>query len=191
MAPNSFEPNAPLVRTAVHPLFNAVCAGRWGDKSGGRPFSPRDPDLLHYLGEQKFKPPEVVEDYVGFTPRKVTGGEYTDASLVWGEPCDGKRHFDCVGFLNWIISNARSSSFVWEIRDYRTKYKSQGFDLVAESFNPQAHKLEPGDIPCLGNEHIGFVVSPTEMIEAMDARHGVVSSLLPGRIVSWTVVRPR
>lgn len=192
MAPDSFDQHAPIVRTAIHPLFNAYCAGRWGTKSGGRPFDPRDTDLINYLEQQKFKPPERVQDYFGFTPRKVSGGQYTDIALVWGEPCNGKRHFDCVGFLNWILSNAFGSAFVWNISDYRTRYASQNqhFDLVAERFNPQSHKLLPGDIAVSGTEHIGFVVSPNELVEAMDARHGVVLSALPARIVGWLVLRP-
>ena len=112
MAPDSFDPRAPIVRTAFHPVFDASCAGRWGAKPGGRPFNPRDTDLIGYLEQQKFKPPESVQDYFGFTPRRVSGGHYTDTALVWGEPCDGKRHFDCVGFLNWISrtpSGRRSS----------------------------------------------------------------------------------
>ncbi|HEX2798825.1 MAG TPA: hypothetical protein VHQ44_04055 [Thermoanaerobaculia bacterium] len=111
---------------------------------------------------------------------------------MWGEPCNGKRHFDCVGFLNWILSNAFGSAFVWNISDYRTRYASQNqhFDLVAERFNPQSHKLLPGDIAVSGTEHIGFVVSPNELVEAMDARHGVVLSALPARIVGWLVLRP-
>jgi len=192
MAPDSFDQRAPIVRTAIHPQFHAYCAGRWGTKSGGRPFDPRDTDLINYLEQQKFKPPERVQDYFGFTPPKVSGGQYTDIALVWGEPCNGKRHFDCVGFLNWILSNAFGSAFVWNISDYRTKYASQNqhFDLVAERFNPQSHKLLPGDIAVSGTEHIGFVVSPNELVEAMDARHGVVLSALPARIVGWLVLRP-
>lgn len=190
MAPDSFDPNAPIVRTAIHPLFNAYCAGRWGAKPGGRAFGPRDTDLLSYLEKQKFKPPETVQDYFGFTPRKVSGGQYTDTALVWGEPCNGKRHFDCVGFLNWILSNAFSRAFVWDISDYRTKYASQGLDLIADRFNPQSQKLLPGDIAVSGTEHIGFVLSPNELVEAMDARDGVVLSALPGRISGWLVLRP-
>lgn len=190
MAPDSFDPQAPAVRTAFHPLFRATCAGRWGNKSGGRPFMPRDADLIGYLEQQKFKPPERVQDYFGFTPRKVSGGNYTDQALVWGEPCDGKRHFDCVGFLNWIMSNARNSAFVWDIIDYRLKYASQDFALITDNFRPSANALRPGDVACNGDEHIGFVLSATELVEAMDARNGVVLSRLPSRITGWTVVRP-
>ena len=179
MAPDSFDPRAPIVRTAFHPVFDASCAGRWGAKPGGRPFNPRDTDLIGYLEQQKFKPPESVQDYFGFTPRRVSGGHYTDTALVWGEPCDGKRHFDCVGFLNWILSNALGSAFVWDISDYREKYASRSFEVVAEHFNAQSHGLLPGDIAVSGTEHIGFVVSPHELVEAMDARHGVVSPFCP------------
>ena len=63
--------------------------------------------------------------------------------------------------------------------------------MVAEHFNAQSHRLLPGDIAVSGTEHIGFVVSPHELVEAMDARHGVVLSALPSRIFGWLVLRRR
>lgn len=193
IAPNDFSPDKPCICTAEHPAFGARCAGRWGRLSGGPidTSGAKRQEYLKYLEDQRSMPPERVgSGNGGLTPRRVVGGQYTDAPLVWGERCDQSRHFDCVGLINWLISIARGTSLVWEISHYPVRCGQIGYRLVTSSFDPGQHPLGAGDIACLGNEHIGIVVGQGEMVESMDARNGVVLSRVPDRIKGWSLISP-
>ncbi len=86
-----------------------VCAGRYKKIHGGRPAYPTDWDLQNYLEELKQDyslPWKPFCNY--FTPRVIQGSNIEPKTeigrLVWGEDCRGKRHFDCISFVNFVLT---------------------------------------------------------------------------------------
>ncbi|HKT07056.1 MAG TPA: hypothetical protein VJR24_04090 [Gemmatimonadaceae bacterium] len=98
-----------------------VCAGRCFDAAP----SPAAAIIAHPETDPKLK--EFVEKYhkthpsqytypEPLTPRVIVGSgdgepmDYTTGTprhlagtLVWGESCNGKQHFDCGGFIRWVV----------------------------------------------------------------------------------------
>ena len=91
---------------------------------------------------------------------------------VWGENCDGSRHFDCVGFVNWCYWRAVGRAVQGSITQWRSTAFTTRIEFTA---------LEPGDILCAshaggdGNtsEHIGLYVGNGRVIHARSYRIGV------------------
>lgn len=42
-------------------------------------------------------------DYTKSTPQTKASHGHLDQTLVWGEACNGKPHFDCGGFVRWVV----------------------------------------------------------------------------------------
>jgi hypothetical protein len=81
-----------------------VCAGRYLKVGGGREASPSDDDLKKYLSSLAGKDPKSWPNFVDrFTPRRVYG-QREGGKLVWGEDCTGVRHFDCITYVNYCMS---------------------------------------------------------------------------------------
>lgn len=114
---------------------------------------------------------------------------------VLGECCIGKRHFDCIGFVNWCfwkaISSPRAPGFTGI-----PLWKSQLTEPIDRFAVPLL--LLPGDIlfsstsaeeSSTGLTHIGIVVSSTEVAHAAGHHLGVqitpinASGVLGGGIV--------
>lgn len=88
-----------------------VCAGNFTqfttETAGGYTYSS-DATLTNYLDELR-KLPSKLHWYPyksRFTPRVVKGKNIgaDDKRLVWGEDCRYVRHFDCIGFVNFVLS---------------------------------------------------------------------------------------
>ena len=78
-----------------------VCGGR--STKVGRSASPADSTLARYLGAQDPKNPGKCYTAAGLTPRRARKGADHPGSLVWGECCDGWRHFDCIGLVDFSL----------------------------------------------------------------------------------------
>jgi len=59
--------------------------------------------LRKYLSEQDLNHPGKCYSKAGLTPRRVVEGLGKNGTLVWGESCDGWRHFDCLGLVDFSI----------------------------------------------------------------------------------------
>jgi cell wall-associated NlpC family hydrolase len=100
-------------------------------------------------------------------PNSGLNNNSTHHSTVWGESCVDTRHFDCIGFVNWCLTQALGQNIQYGIGNFVAK-------SVGQSIPPANAAV--GDIVTIGAEHIGFVSENNTVIEAMDATHGVVES---------------
>ncbi len=146
-----------------------VCAGRFAKPGfGGRYASTTDRDYIDYLEGLKRIPQAAWQPfYLVYSPRKVQGGNVSNNGLiVWGEDCRNKRHFDCIGFINYVLS-------------YTTTVKNAGFSIkqfrdgqtMTQEIKPMNAARVPGDIVVRGYDHIGFLTEKggeTYVIQAQD-----------------------
>lgn len=98
-----------IERLNVHAARNnlGVCRGRW-EKVGGKQFVKgeydRDVVLPQYLESLRssYMAPEYWRSFQdsGRFPRRDAG------YIFLGEDCRGKRHFDCEGFVAWVLVKA-------------------------------------------------------------------------------------
>lgn len=108
-------------------------------------------------------------------PNSSVSNNSTHHSTIWGESCVGTRHFDCIGFINWCLS---------EVLNKRIQYGIGNF--IAKSVGSQVpvSKAQPCDIVTIGGEHIGWVSENNTVIEAKDVISGVVEG--PMSTGRWT-----
>jgi hypothetical protein len=98
----------------------------------------------------------------------TAGGHH---SAVWGESCIGVRHFDCIGLVNYCMSDVLGRVWHYGIENFTRPAtgKASGF-LEVKGIGA----AEPCDIVTVGSEHIGIVSERRTVIEAMDGGHGVL-----------------
>jgi hypothetical protein len=106
-------PNDPAANTADHgrqvPIMNTaftniqgtihICGGRFRRTSGPRAdyANPASRDA------------SIREVLLWPRPDNTAGS----SRMIWGENCEGVRHFDCVGFVNWCYWKALGSNNVF------------------------------------------------------------------------------
>lgn len=102
-------------------------------------------------------------------------------STTWGECCIGRRHFDCIGFVNYCFSKVLNRVWHYGIDNFtKPEYaKSSGFLPVTP-----ISSAKPGDILTNLSVHIGIVTEKGTTIEAKDPAHGVIE--LPVSKGPWT-----
>lgn len=98
-------------------------------------------------------------------PNSSLSNNSTTNSTLWGESCVGSRHFDCIGFINWCLSETLGKPIQYGIPNFLAK--SVGTPI------PVA-KAEMCDIVTIGAQHIGWVAENKTVIEAKDVVSGVV-----------------
>lgn len=96
-------------------------------------------------------------------------------STVWGESCVDVRHFDCIGFVNWCLSEVLRQHIQFGIGNF----VSRSVGAVVALRDAQL-----ADIVTIGADHIGFVSENRTVIEARDPANGVVES--PYSPARWT-----
>ena len=84
---------------------------------------------------------------------------------IWGESCLNKRHFDCIGFVNWCLSEALQKCVHYGIGNYTSGSIGTAIPLRTAA---------PGDIVTIEADHIGIVSQVGTAIDAMDSSHGVL-----------------
>jgi cell wall-associated NlpC family hydrolase len=99
-----------------------------------------------------------------------------DSNLVgWGESCDGVRHFDCIGFINWCLSE--------EVRPFHHSIQ-QVIDMTKEIAKGRAPvgeaDIRAGDILTVGAHHLGFASGDGTAVHASSTHRGVVEDSLIG-----------
>ncbi len=151
-----------------------VCAGRCsmphGPDSGNRDGSPLPNALLHPTMFSWWRPKNLP----------------AESQAVPGECCINVRHFDCLGFVCWCFWKALGPQFpsnlthanVNQWRDWTEPISRTGGGLMA------------GDLLFDGSQHIGVVISPTEVAHAAGHRWGVqrtsaTGPIYPRGIASW------
>lgn len=83
-----------------------VCAGRYLKAAGGSTVEAGDRELKDYLGSLAGNPASWPNFKGKLTPRRSYGpGE--SGTLVWGEDCTGIRHFDCITYVNYCLSQVQ------------------------------------------------------------------------------------
>jgi cell wall-associated NlpC family hydrolase len=168
---SSLDPAKPSVFAATCDWAgHFVCAGIYRKIPGGRgDVNPQDRDLKDYLSllgnlkrENLWYP-----FYSRFTPRVVRGSNVdSDGRIVWGEDCREVRHFDCVGFVNFVLSQTTIPNWAYDIPQY---------GMGAGGTTPVAagEAAADGDILVRGNQHIGLLCADGKVIQAEDHATGV------------------
>jgi hypothetical protein len=85
-----------------------VCGGRYTALDGGLLVSEKDQILTDYLAQQDPKDPGSCFTKAGLTPRRLAGSrdKKNSGRIVWGQNCDGWRHFDCIGLVVFALQDA-------------------------------------------------------------------------------------
>jgi cell wall-associated NlpC family hydrolase len=145
-----------------------ICSGRCS-----RPQLPAlgDPDNAAHLG--------APQDYCWARPRNLP--DLTEE--VRGECCIGKRHFDCVGFVSWCFWKALGNAFPANLATADVgQWKAYWRTTV-----PRTGPFQVGDLLFdRGEDHIGVVISPTEVAHSAGYRWGVRCALISDNIYGNT-----
>jgi hypothetical protein len=175
-----------------------ICGGRWdganGGIQGGRAANATDSDLITYLTELNKKPQETWKPYFEFFSPRMVEGYTVRSQLVWGEDCRDKQHFDCIGFVNYCVEKALSST-----RSITYSIPQWASDISGTTAVPLGDPSYPADILIIapgGNfKHIGFLVGDGNaasgdlgnVVQAEQTSTGIVTR--PYIQSSWTYRR--
>jgi hypothetical protein len=140
--PQRFKPSSPMLQTAG---ITSICKGRFKTAGGRVIRSRKDKEALkQYLLEQEtiFVLGGSVFDMQPFERTKGTDGRLhalfprkVGEEIILGERCIGHRHFDCIGFVNFCVSQVLNPKWNRSFLQYK-----RDFDPIALS------DLQPGDI---------------------------------------------
>ena len=204
----SLDPMSPSLNAADCAVSGYyVCAGRFLKAPGGRMVPPTDDDLFDYLTCFRREGWNVYQlgyaddrrsYFLNLTPRKIIG-ENIDSKyqgkIVWGEDCRWKRHFDCIGFINYVFNKTTKNPYkpteVWSANI------QQWFDSTQEVkfTDPPV----PGDILFRGDidkktsamvwHHIALLGEDGYVVQAEQAVMGVHNDEPYGNGAAWTARR--
>jgi cell wall-associated NlpC family hydrolase len=171
IAPASTDPNTPAIFAAQCKRSGFyVCAGRFEKIYGGRYATSIDPDLQGYLTDLKNLYPSIWEPFhLIYSPRVMHGANIgvNDGRIAWGEDCRGKRHFDCVSFVNYVLSATTKTSWGFDILQYAAE-PAKFVTSIAVTEAPVA-----GDIILKGHGHIALLCADNHVIQAEQHDTGV------------------
>lgn len=109
------------------PAFN-TCAGALGREWPAKPAGdiPKDHHYLVKLRELLAQGvhPESLPDLGGYHPRQhllISGTNKETRGLYWGDYCDQTRHFDCIGFVWYCLSNTIGRHFEYSFSQIANK----------------------------------------------------------------------
>lgn len=182
MAPNVYAPT-PQRAVRVHAARTNITGVRhcWGRPDAAHLPPPvpqallRDPAGLERLARQA---PGAYR-----WPRTDSGGPGT---AIMGEACQGKRHFDCIGFVSWVMFRIFGTLTIRDIVSCQ-RYAMEQAGQHPELLPPRA-RYEVGDILIFNINHIAIALDEHFMIEAQGERLGVLRS--PMRAGVTNVLRP-
>ncbi len=155
------------------------CSGRFGTGLGreiGRDRATQQ-RVRDYLAEYSSRDPSQwpLFDGAGY-PRKAWDEFNSQDIYVLGEDCAGKPHFDCIGFINWVVTSVTGHTTTYSSSQWAT---SGVAPVSAVEGRPLERNLEPGDLLIRSEgriPHIVMVGRDHELIEAAGIRVGVVRS---------------
>jgi hypothetical protein len=146
-----------------------VCAGNFKhfiDETGGGYTYPSDANLTKYLDEiRKLPSNSYWYPYKSrFTPRVMKGKNLgtDDNRLVWGQDCRFVRHFDCVSFVNFVLSLTTSQKWSFNVSQYAVGNMTDATKVDLDS------PAVDGDILVKNTEHIGFLCADGTVLQAQD-----------------------
>ncbi len=184
---------------AVHAAMygQSVCKGRYAAVGGyvfmddTKPVSTKIKKLSppgafaklkdEYVEELKTIPVGLGKDFdhTGLYPRR--GRSMTGDSIYLGEDCRGKRHFDCIFFVNWVLTTVLQRVFWFNISQYQN-----GVAGGAKK-KPTETPIRNADIVTKltdDHKHIGFLTAWGSVIHARMPELGVQVS--PFNPKDWT-----
>jgi hypothetical protein len=155
------------------------CAGRFGrargqEISGDAALERR---VREYLEANRSLPAERWPSFegIGF-PRKAWDEFHRSNFYVLGEDCRNKAHFDCIGFVNWVLTQIKREPVTYS----STQWATEGVAPVTVlEGTPSERNLEPGDLLIRSTgriPHMAIVGENSELIEAAGIRTGVIKS---------------
>jgi hypothetical protein len=181
----------------VHSVAGCNVAGR--NTCAGKPWTPGQPDSPAYAQSVS----DMSAETSGRSYRTVHTAYRTvkKPGTILGERCDGKRHFDCVGFINYCLSAAFGEGYQFEIcgaerdgyRGYANRFPAvtgagQAGDILI--FGGRQTARGDGTEIHAGGHHIGFDTGDGNMIHASETEYGVVRTGI-GRDLSRRIRHPR
>ena len=147
-----------------------VCAGRCSRRAGGGliPAPDGDTRLKTFMAQWAGKPHSQYGWGDELTPRLVKGDSIMDYArgidltdkVVWGEGCDETLHFDCGGFVRWVVRQVCGVTIkgISHLQDPATMLtpKNTPMARLVKSGEP----LWPADIVVYdGGTHIAFAIA--------------------------------
>ncbi len=94
------------------------------------------------------------------------------APVHQGESCEGRRHFDCIGLVSWVMFRVFGTQTIRDIaqcQQYARAELPHNPDLAVPRPN-----LQVGDIAIFNISHIGIAIGRHELIEANGENYGVI-----------------
>lgn len=164
-------------KLAVHAAIygGRVCKGRYAAVKGAM-FLPNTAELTQLKDEYvpslsshlPGNEPPFPNTYL--YPRR--GRSQPGDAIYLGEDCRNKRHFDCISFVNWVLTITVGRLIWYEEKDYfkGAKMNAQIFPATHTSFKNADIAVR---IDSAGKEHIGFLTSYGQMIHARTPERGV------------------
>ena len=164
-------------KLAVHAAIygGRVCQGRYS-RVGGEMFQP-DTDRLRdlkndYVPSLADFPAALVKPFPGTMLYPRRSRSKPGGTIYLGEDCRHKRHFDCISFVNWVLTTVVGRLIWFAEKDYfsGTKMNAQ---ILPATHTPFKNADIGVRIDATGHEHIGFLTSYGTMIHARDPEKGV------------------
>jgi hypothetical protein len=164
---NIKEKDSIAIETAKYGSY--LCHGRMSKVGGYELNMGKKENLYDYIKQYC---PEETWCY-GMTPRSKNW-----TTVMVGESCAGKRHFDCIFFVNWVLTNAlmRPTRVTYNINQWSNS-------KIAPVQVLDKDKIGPGDILDAdiflnldsSPQHIGFFAAGGMKIHASGANRGVIT----------------
>ncbi len=171
MVPNQYRTTAStaiVIHTASSPIQGAHYC--WGRPEHHDVHSRRDIPLA------VLRDPAALQHFAETEPRDQWKWPRTNSGqageLHFGEACQGVRHFDCIGFVSWVIWKIFGTQTVRDIascRNYARAEVRQHPELV-----PGGTPYQPGDILIFSESHIAFALDERWTVEANGENFGLI-----------------
>jgi hypothetical protein len=166
------------------------CYGRWAALgSKGYLFQPntsRLNRLKDWVNAYQDYPVEGWPPFDGYgtTPRRL--GSKPGSTIAMGEDCRGRRHFDCIGFIFWVLNEVVPHED-W-VKNVIPQYEA-GFDTIQSLGKIKKSQLKNGDIvtrTSTSPKHIGIANEEGWVVHA--SREGDGIKYEPFEKGNWTNV---
>jgi len=192
------DPGVPIMFAAASRPAGRIaaraCAGRYRAIHW-----PSPPDLLDnetYLREPRLYAWPRPENYLAGSPpvtderavrewRRQWRADVT--ATIWGECCVGKRHFDCVGFVNWCFWAVLGAEAILEVDQWSPYHRVEGSLPPTTEVPGGPRAAAPADLlfrSGTGQEgpfaHIGIAVGNGQVAHAAGHDVGVVVEPING-----------
>jgi hypothetical protein len=181
------------IRSAQHSNVGRVgligCPGKFGTGRGRAIDAALQRRIREYIADNSSLPSHNWPSFEGMGYPRRAWDEFSDSHIyVLGESCEGKRHFDCIGFVNWAITQVLNRRMTYNIDQWAN---ARVAPVTVRTTVDQRHAA-PGDILIRGDSHIALVESQDHLLEAAGIRVGVVrSAFTASRFTAHARIRNR